>query len=46
VTSAEDLRGIVSEHKPGDTLEVEYYRGSDLQTAAVKLGRQSPLPLE
>jgi serine protease Do len=46
VTSTERLREIVSEHKPGDTLSVEYYRGSERRTADVKLGRQSPPPQE
>ena len=44
VTSPERLREIVSEHKPGDTLSVEYYRGTELRSADVKLGRQLPLP--
>ena len=46
VTSTERLREIVSEHKPGQTLSVEYYRdrGTEPLKAEVKLGRQSPLP--
>ncbi len=46
VVSTERLREIVSEHKPGDTLSVEYYRGSERRTAGVKLGRQPPTPQE
>jgi putative serine protease PepD len=46
VGTTERLREIVAEHKPGDTLEVEYYRGSDKGTADVKLGRQPPSPQE
>jgi S1-C subfamily serine protease len=46
VASTERLREIVSEHQPGDTLSVEYYRGSELRNADVKLGRQSPPPQE
>jgi S1-C subfamily serine protease len=44
--STERLREIVAEHKPGDTLSIEYYRGSDRRSADVKLGRQSPPPQE
>jgi S1-C subfamily serine protease len=44
VATTERLREIVSEHKPGDTLAIEYYRGTELRTVDVKLGRQSPPP--
>ena len=40
----ERLREIVSQHKPGDTLSVEYYRDTELRSVDVKLGRQSPPP--
>jgi len=46
VASTEQLREIVSEHKPGDTISIEFFRGSERRTADVKLGRQSPPPLE
>jgi S1-C subfamily serine protease len=46
VTSTERLREVVTEHKPGDTLAIEYYRGSEQRTANVKLGRQPPSPQE
>ena len=46
VTSTERLREIVSEHKPGDTLPVEFYRDSERRSADVKLGRQPPPPQE
>jgi S1-C subfamily serine protease len=46
VISTERLREIVSEHKPGDTLPVEYFRGSELRSTDVKLGRQPPSPQE
>ena len=46
VTSTELLREIVSQHKTGDTLSIEYYRGSELRTAAVTLGRPTPPPQE
>jgi S1-C subfamily serine protease len=44
VTTTEGLREIVSRHKPGESLSVEFYRGADQLKAQVKLGRQSPLP--
>ena len=46
VPDTERLREVVSEHKPGDTISIEYYRGSELRSADVTLGRQSPPPLE
>jgi S1-C subfamily serine protease len=48
VSTTEELREIVSELKPGDSLPVVFYRvtanGSELLKAQIKLGRQSPLP--
>jgi len=46
VSTTERLRDIVSQHKPGDSLSVEFYRGRDSAPlkAEIKLGRQSPLP--
>ncbi len=44
IDSPERLREIVSEHRPGDMLSLEYYRGTELRSADVKLGRQSPSP--
>ena len=44
VTSAERLREIVSEHKPGDTLEIEYYRGSDAGPPRSSLVGNLPSP--
>jgi S1-C subfamily serine protease len=46
VASTERLREIVSQHKPGDTVSIEFFRGSERRTVDVKLGRQSPPPLE
>ena len=46
VTTTERLREIVAEHKPGQSLEVEYYRDGEQRTANVKLGRQPPTPQE
>ena len=44
VTNTEGLREIVSRHKPGDSLSVVFYRGTEPVKAEIKLGRQSPLP--
>jgi putative serine protease PepD len=44
VTTLERLREIVSAHQPGESVSLEYFRGSEKGTVAVKLGRQSPLP--
>src|SRR5262245_5905639 len=46
VSSTERLREIVSQHKPGQSLSVEYYRARESKPlkAEIKLGRQSPLP--
>jgi len=46
LVSTERLREIVAERKPGDTLALEYFRGSERRTADVKLGRQPPTPQE
>jgi S1-C subfamily serine protease len=46
VATTERLREIISEHKPGDTVSIEFFRGSERRTVDVKLGRQSPPPLE
>ncbi|HEY3050944.1 MAG TPA: trypsin-like peptidase domain-containing protein [Gaiellaceae bacterium] len=44
VPTTERLREIVSEHKPGEMVSIEYYRDKEPLNAEVKLGRQSPLP--
>ena len=44
VTTLERLREIVSAHKPGESVSLQFFRGNDEHTADVKLGRQSPLP--
>ncbi len=46
VPTTERLREIISQHRPGDTVSIEFFRGSERQTVDVKLGRQSPPPLE
>jgi len=38
VKSAANVGSIVRSHKPGDRVEVEYYRGSEKRTATVTLG--------
>jgi len=45
IRSSDQLRDIISGHKPGDTLTLQVYRGSKKITVTVKLGRQpSTLP--
>ncbi len=46
VARTERLREIVSQHRPGETVSIEFFRGSERRTVDVKLGRQSPPPLE
>jgi S1-C subfamily serine protease len=46
IVSTERLRDLVSEHQPGDTLSVEFFRGDELRSVDVKLGRQPPTPQE
>jgi S1-C subfamily serine protease len=46
VTSTERLREVVSRKEPGDTIDVEIYRGEDKRTLEIKLGRQPPSPQE
>ena len=46
VVSTDRLREIVSEHQPGDTLTIEYFRDAERRSTDVKLGRQSPTPQE
>ena len=46
VATTERLREIVAQHRPGDTVSIEFFRGSERRTVDVKLGRQSPPPLE
>jgi S1-C subfamily serine protease len=46
VETTERLREIVSQHQPGDSVSIEFFRDGERQTVDVKLGRQSPPPLE
>jgi S1-C subfamily serine protease len=38
VTSAEQLREAIAQHKPGDKLSLEIYRGGKKKSVTVKLG--------
>jgi S1-C subfamily serine protease len=40
VDGADDVAAAIEDNKPGDTVEVEYYRGGDLETAQVELGER------
>jgi S1-C subfamily serine protease len=40
VASLEDLRDVLADHKPGETVKLEIYRGHRQQTLDVELGRQ------
>jgi S1-C subfamily serine protease len=40
VENADDVAAAIEDDKPGDTIEVEYYRGDDLKTARVELGER------
>src|SRR5262245_27156570 len=45
VSSLNQLRTIVGDKKPGDSVELELYRGSKTMDLKVKLGRQPATPL-
>jgi S1-C subfamily serine protease len=44
VASLEELRDVLSRHKPGETVKLQIYRGSKSMTVDVKLGRQPVQP--
>jgi S1-C subfamily serine protease len=44
VASLEQLRDLLADHKPGETVKLEVYRGSKATTVTVKLGRQPTQP--
>jgi S1-C subfamily serine protease len=44
VSSIEDLREAIAEHKPGDTVRLEIYRDGKKTSVSVTLGRQPPSP--
>jgi S1-C subfamily serine protease len=45
VTSFDELRTIVADKKPGDSVELELYRNTSTLDVKVKLGRQPSTPL-
>jgi S1-C subfamily serine protease len=44
VASLEELRDVLADHKPGETVKLEIYRGNRQQTLDVTLGRQPASP--
>ena len=44
VASLEQLRDVLADHKPGETVKLQLYRGSKSMTVDVKLGRQPAQP--
>jgi S1-C subfamily serine protease len=40
VSNADDVAAAIEDNDPGDTIEVEYYRGDDLETTSVKLAER------
>jgi S1-C subfamily serine protease len=44
LTSIDRLRDVLAGKKPGDTVSLELYRGSEKKTVQVKLGRQPSSP--
>jgi S1-C subfamily serine protease len=44
VASLEQLRDLLADHKPGETVKLQFYRGSQSMTVDVKLGRQPTQP--
>jgi putative serine protease PepD len=40
VSKSDDVAAAIADHKPGDTVTIEYYRGHDKKTAKVKLGNR------
>ena len=43
IDEPDDVAGAVADKKPGDKVEIEYYRGDDKRTATVEAG-QAPRP--
>jgi S1-C subfamily serine protease len=44
VTNLGQLRDVLARHKPGDSLQIELYHGTQRTTVTVKLGRQPSTP--
>ncbi len=40
IKNADDVAAAIADNSPGDTVEVEYYRDGDLETAEVELGER------
>jgi S1-C subfamily serine protease len=40
IQNSEDVAAAIEDNKPGQTIEVQYYRGDELKTADVKLGER------
>jgi S1-C subfamily serine protease len=40
VNTPDDVSGAITDDKPGDTIEIVYFRGDDRRTARVKLGER------
>jgi S1-C subfamily serine protease len=40
IQKSDDVAAAIEDDKPGDTIEVQYYRGDELKTAKVKLGER------
>jgi S1-C subfamily serine protease len=40
INTSDDVAAAIEDNDPGDTIEVEYYRGDDLETASVKLAER------
>ncbi|HSI98610.1 MAG TPA: PDZ domain-containing protein, partial [Gaiellaceae bacterium] len=44
ISSIEELRDAIAQHKPGDKVTLEIYRDEKKTSVAVTLGRQPPSP--
>jgi S1-C subfamily serine protease len=40
IDNADDVAAAIEDNEPGDTIEIEYYRGDDRETAEVELGER------
>jgi S1-C subfamily serine protease len=46
VETSDDLAAAIAGKQPGDTVEVEYYRGDDKETVEIELGERPDAPSE
>jgi S1-C subfamily serine protease len=44
VSTIDELRDVIADHKPGDKLQLKIYRGDTAKTVTVTLGRQPASP--